>query len=111
MHMLLHPAPHKPPDDGCKGRSFTPDPSSARCIDWQKLRLQELLGADQQQQGKVPRTVEVRRGRGGRKHVHGACAGRAAASWEVSVRHCIPPECRTLLKLLMHDTMRCTPLS
>lgn len=45
--------------EGCKGRSFLPDPSSARCIDWQKLRLQELLGADQQQQGKVPRTVEV----------------------------------------------------
>jgi hypothetical protein len=45
--------------EGCKGRSFVPDPSSARCIDWQKLRLQELLGADQQQQGKVPRTVEV----------------------------------------------------
>lgn len=47
-------------DEGCKGRSFLPDPSSARCIDWQKLRLQELLGVDQQQQGKVPRTVEVR---------------------------------------------------
>jgi hypothetical protein len=37
-----------------------PDRSSARCINWQKLRVQELLGADQQQQGKVPRSVEVR---------------------------------------------------
>lgn len=45
--------------DGCRSRSFTPDRSTARCIDWQKLRLQELLGADQQQQGKVPRSVEV----------------------------------------------------
>ncbi|KAF6258257.1 MCM2/3/5 family-domain-containing protein [Scenedesmus sp. NREL 46B-D3] len=45
--------------DGCRGRAFTPDRTSARCIDWQKLRLQELLGADQQQQGKVPRSVEV----------------------------------------------------
>jgi DNA helicase MCM8 len=45
--------------DGCRSRAFTPDRSSARCIDWQKLRLQELLGADQQQQGKVPRSVEV----------------------------------------------------
>lgn len=45
--------------EGCKGGAFTPDPASARCIDWQKLRLQELLGADQQQQGKVPRSVEV----------------------------------------------------
>jgi hypothetical protein len=46
--------------DGCRSRAFTPDRSSARCIDRQKLRLQELLGADQQQQGKVPRSVEVR---------------------------------------------------
>eukprot|EP00878_Enallax_costatus_P046823 GHUV01057115.1.p1 GENE.GHUV01057115.1~~GHUV01057115.1.p1 ORF type:complete len:250 (+),score=76.63 GHUV01057115.1:210-959(+) len=46
--------------EGCKGRSFTPERSTARCIDWQKLRLQELLGADQQAQGKVPRSVEVR---------------------------------------------------
>lgn len=45
--------------EGCRSRSFQPDPTNARCIDWQKLRLQELLGADQQQQGKVPRTVEV----------------------------------------------------
>ncbi|WIA40343.1 hypothetical protein OEZ86_013710 [Tetradesmus obliquus] len=45
--------------DSCRSRAFTPDRCSARCIDWQKLRLQELLGADQQQQGKVPRSVEV----------------------------------------------------
>eukprot|EP00775_Hariotina_reticulata_P012205 gene12205-12342_t len=45
--------------EGCRSRSFTADRSTARCIDWQKLRLQELLGADQQQQGKVPRSVEV----------------------------------------------------
>jgi hypothetical protein len=33
---------------------------AARCIDWQKIRVQELLGSDSQQQGRVPRTVEVR---------------------------------------------------
>lgn len=49
-----------PAAEGCKGRSFTPNRATARCIDWQKLRLQELLGADQQAQGKVPRSVEVR---------------------------------------------------
>ncbi len=46
--------------EGCRSRTFVPDRSSARCIDWQKVRLQELVGADQQQQGRVPRTVEVR---------------------------------------------------
>lgn len=59
------------PEESCKGRSFQPDPSSARCIDWQKLRLQELLGADQQQQGKVPRTVEVSKAH--QQHVHMWC--------------------------------------
>lgn len=47
-------------DRSCRSRTFAPDRSSAACIDYQKLRLQELLGADQQQQGRVPRTVEVR---------------------------------------------------
>lgn len=36
-------------------------PRHPRCIDWQKIRVQELLGSDVQQQGRVPRTVEVRR--------------------------------------------------
>jgi DNA replicative helicase MCM subunit Mcm2 (Cdc46/Mcm family) len=46
-------------DRSCRSRTFVPDRDSARCIDFQKIRLQELLGADQQQQGKVPRSVEV----------------------------------------------------
>jgi hypothetical protein len=47
-------------DGGCRSRTFTPDNSTAVCIDWKKVRLQELLGADQQQQGRVPRSVEVK---------------------------------------------------
>lgn len=48
------------PGEGCRARSFTANRSSAQCIDWQKIRVQELMGADQQQQGRVPRSVEVR---------------------------------------------------
>ncbi|KAI8465449.1 MAG: MCM2/3/5 family-domain-containing protein [Monoraphidium minutum] len=45
--------------NGCRSRTFTPDRPTAKCIDWQKIRVQELLGSDVQQQGRVPRTVEV----------------------------------------------------
>lgn len=45
----LHPYP--------PGLRTTANPR--RCIDWQKIRVQELLGSDAQQQGRVPRTVEV----------------------------------------------------
>jgi DNA helicase MCM8 len=47
------------PGDGCRGRTFVAERPSAKCIDWQKIRVQELLGSDAQQQGRVPRTVEV----------------------------------------------------
>jgi hypothetical protein len=39
--------------EGCRSKTFAPVKSSARCVDWQKVRVQELIGADQQQQGQV----------------------------------------------------------
>lgn len=43
---------------GCKSRSFSPIKSSARSIDFQKIRLQELLKSEHHEEGRVPRTVE-----------------------------------------------------
>ncbi|XP_014673549.1 PREDICTED: DNA helicase MCM8-like isoform X2 [Priapulus caudatus] len=47
-------------DDDCRGRSFTPLRGSRRTtmIDWQMVRLQEVLGGGQAEAGRVPRTVE-----------------------------------------------------
>ncbi|KAK3038400.1 hypothetical protein RJ639_030566 [Escallonia herrerae] len=43
---------------GCKSRSFNPVRSTARPIDFQKIRLQELLKSEHHEEGRVPRTVE-----------------------------------------------------
>nr|GEU65863.1 probable DNA helicase MCM8 [Tanacetum cinerariifolium] len=43
---------------GCKSRSFNPNRSSARPIDFQKIRIQELLKSEHHEEGRVPRTVE-----------------------------------------------------
>ncbi|XWS59719.1 hypothetical protein CRYUN_Cryun08bG0146100 [Craigia yunnanensis] len=43
---------------GCKSRTFKPIRSSARAIDFQKIRLQELLKSEDHEEGRVPRTVE-----------------------------------------------------
>ncbi|PWA47668.1 DNA helicase MCM8 [Artemisia annua] len=43
---------------GCKSRSFNPIRSSARPIDFQKIRIQELLKSEHHEEGRVPRTVE-----------------------------------------------------
>ncbi|XP_061965165.1 probable DNA helicase MCM8 isoform X2 [Populus nigra] len=44
--------------NGCKSRTFNPIRSSARAIDFQKIRLQELLRSEDHEEGRVPRTVE-----------------------------------------------------
>ncbi|XP_011004162.1 PREDICTED: probable DNA helicase MCM8 isoform X3 [Populus euphratica] len=44
--------------NGCKSRTFIPIRSSARAIDFQKIRLQELLKSEDHEEGRVPRTVE-----------------------------------------------------
>ncbi|WVZ98868.1 hypothetical protein U9M48_044243 [Paspalum notatum var. saurae] len=43
---------------GCKSRTFTPDRSSATLMDFQKIRIQELVSADNHEEGRVPRTIE-----------------------------------------------------
>lgn len=42
----------------CKSRTFTPIRSAAQLIDFQRIRLQELLQSDNHEEGRVPRTVE-----------------------------------------------------
>jgi DNA helicase MCM8 len=42
----------------CKNKIFAPDRSSARTIDWQVMRIQEIVSTDQQDQGRIPRTIE-----------------------------------------------------
>ncbi|KAL4591966.1 hypothetical protein LXL04_004943 [Taraxacum kok-saghyz] len=43
---------------GCKSRSFNPIRSTAIPIDFQKIRIQELLKSEHHEEGRVPRTVE-----------------------------------------------------
>jgi hypothetical protein len=38
---------------GCRSKTFAPNRASARCRDWRKIRIQELVGADKQQAGQV----------------------------------------------------------
>ncbi|KAL7136597.1 hypothetical protein ABFS83_10G040500 [Erythranthe nasuta] len=42
----------------CKSRNFTPIRSTARPIDFQKIRIQELLKSEHHEEGRVPRTVD-----------------------------------------------------
>ncbi|XP_051130442.1 probable DNA helicase MCM8 isoform X2 [Andrographis paniculata] len=42
----------------CKSRNFNPLRSTAQQIDFQKIRIQELLKSEHHEEGRVPRTVE-----------------------------------------------------
>jgi len=44
----------------CRGRSFTPERSSpmTETIDWQTVRVQEIMDDDQRESGRIPRTME-----------------------------------------------------
>ncbi|KAG7465857.1 hypothetical protein MATL_G00158250 [Megalops atlanticus] len=44
----------------CHGRSFTPNRSSplTQTVDWQSIKIQELISDDQREAGRIPRTVE-----------------------------------------------------
>ncbi|XP_028775178.1 probable DNA helicase MCM8 [Neltuma alba] len=44
--------------NGCKSKIFNPLRSTAQAIDFQKIRLQELLKPEDHEEGRVPRTVE-----------------------------------------------------
>lgn len=43
---------------GCRSKSFSPVRSSAKPIDFQKIRIQELLKSSSHEEGRVPRTVD-----------------------------------------------------
>jgi DNA helicase MCM8 len=45
----------------CKSKIFLPDRSSAITVDWQKIRIQEIIENDysQHEAGRIPRTVEI----------------------------------------------------
>lgn len=53
-------SPSKCPTSGCRSRTFAPNKASARCVDWQRVRLQEAaaLKGDKRDLGQIPRTVE-----------------------------------------------------
>ena len=76
----LFEQPTKCGTEGCRGRSFAPDHSSAAAVDWQKVRVQEIAssassggnrgnaaaegegaeaGGGSSSDGRVPRSVEV----------------------------------------------------
>ncbi|KAK7285096.1 hypothetical protein RJT34_19855 [Clitoria ternatea] len=44
--------------NGCKSKVFNPLRSTAQTIDFQKIRVQELLKPEDHEEGRVPRTVE-----------------------------------------------------
>ncbi|XP_040285706.1 DNA helicase MCM8 [Bufo bufo] len=52
--------PTKCPVPECRGRSFTPNRGSPLTVtvDWQTIRVQELMSDDQRESGRIPRTVE-----------------------------------------------------
>uniref|UniRef100_A0A3B4DI58 DNA helicase MCM8 n=1 Tax=Pygocentrus nattereri TaxID=42514 RepID=A0A3B4DI58_PYGNA len=44
----------------CRGRTFTPNRSSplTLTVDWQTIKVQELIADDQRESGRIPRTIE-----------------------------------------------------
>jgi DNA helicase MCM8 len=51
--------PERCPGQGCRGKKFTVDKTSARCVDWQRVRLQELSRDAVDDEGRVPRFADV----------------------------------------------------
>ncbi|KAG8085875.1 hypothetical protein GUJ93_ZPchr0010g9372 [Zizania palustris] len=43
---------------GCKSRTFIPMRSSAKLMDFQKIRIQEISSSEGHEEGRVPRTIE-----------------------------------------------------
>eukprot|EP00475_Leptophrys_vorax_P015224 TRINITY_DN21590_c0_g2_i1.p1 TRINITY_DN21590_c0_g2~~TRINITY_DN21590_c0_g2_i1.p1 ORF type:complete len:623 (-),score=135.43 TRINITY_DN21590_c0_g2_i1:761-2629(-) len=42
----------------CRNRNMIPERSSAVTIDWQRIRVQEIVGEDDTDVGRIPRTIE-----------------------------------------------------
>jgi DNA helicase MCM8 len=43
----------------CKNRNLIGDRTSISTIDWQKIKIQEIIGEDDSDLGRIPRTIEV----------------------------------------------------
>uniref|UniRef100_A0A3Q2CVS1 DNA helicase MCM8 n=1 Tax=Cyprinodon variegatus TaxID=28743 RepID=A0A3Q2CVS1_CYPVA len=52
--------PSKCSQPGCRARTFIPLRSSpfTKTVDWQIIKVQELVGGEQRETGRIPRTVE-----------------------------------------------------
>ncbi|XP_043912385.1 DNA helicase MCM8 [Protopterus annectens] len=52
--------PTKCQQSDCRGKLFTPDRSSPLTVtvDWQSIKIQELMSDDQREAGRIPRTIE-----------------------------------------------------
>ncbi|KAL9642654.1 hypothetical protein ABK040_009733 [Willaertia magna] len=44
--------------NSCKSKSFIPERNSAITLDWQKIRIQEIVEGDDYEAGRIPRTIE-----------------------------------------------------
>jgi DNA helicase MCM8 len=44
-------------DGNCRSKIFIPDRRSADCVDWQRIRIQEII-TDYKDSGRIPRTIE-----------------------------------------------------
>ncbi|KAK2714741.1 DNA helicase MCM8-like isoform X1 [Artemia franciscana] len=56
----IYTVPEKCPVPGCRGQAFIPVRSSpkTKTMDWQTVRIQEILDDDQKDWGRVPRTMD-----------------------------------------------------
>lgn len=44
---------------GCRSKKFVPEHSTAKCVDHQRLRLEEVTSSQHHEEGRVPRTLEI----------------------------------------------------
>jgi len=51
--------PESCPGQGCRGRKFAASFPSVQCVDWQRVRLQELSHDAEGDEGRVPRFADV----------------------------------------------------
>jgi DNA helicase MCM8 len=51
-------APPQECEGRCKSRNFTPNRASIETVDFQRIKLQEIVSGGQADQGRIPRTIE-----------------------------------------------------
>lgn len=53
------PVPQRCPTPRCRSRNFEPILSSAKTVDWQRIRIQEINERDDREEGRMPRTLDA----------------------------------------------------